>query len=141
MNSNLIKFAIIATLLLTSANLIAQENKPVSDSIKISSDLRLYENAVLNRPAVYPGGQAAIDKYFADHFEYTSQMDGVKGRTIVSFVVEKDGSVTNIKILRGLGSGTEVETIRVLNKMPKWKPAVHKGEYKRVVITIPIKIG
>lgn len=137
MKSNLIQLIIFVTLISANINLIAQ----TKDSIRTTSDLNVYDQAGVKIPPSYPGGQAAIDKYFRDHFEYTSEMNGIKGRIIAGFTVEKDGSITDIKILRGLGKGTEKEATRLLNKMPKWKPAVHKGEYVRVRLTTAIPIG
>ena len=76
----------------------------------------------------YP--EAAIDK-------------NIEGRVFVSFVIEKDGSVSNVKVLRGIGGGCDEEAARVISSMPKWKPGKQKGEFVRVSYQIPImfKLG
>lgn len=63
---------------------------------------------------------------------------GIEGRITISFVIDKDGSITNIKILRGIGFGCDKEAIRVLNKMPKWNPGKQRGKPVKVSMTLPI---
>ncbi|MGK4566019.1 energy transducer TonB [Flavobacterium sp. 3HN19-14] len=64
----------------------------------------------------------------------------VKGKVIVQFVVEKDGSLTDIKVVRDLGYGTGAEAIRVLKSAPKWKPGIQNGRAVRVLFSLPISI-
>ena len=63
---------------------------------------------------------------------------GPYGRVIVNFVVEKDGSITNVKILRGLGAEADTEAMRVVREMPKWMPGKHSGEAVRVRYSLPV---
>ena len=64
--------------------------------------------------------------------------NNISGRVFISFVVEKNGQLTDIKVLRGLGYGTDEEAVRVLKKSPKWKPGIQNGRAVRVQYTIPI---
>jgi protein TonB len=64
---------------------------------------------------------------------------GIQGRVFVTFVVEKDGSVTDVRVLRGIGGGCDEEAIRVVQKMPKWKAGKQRGKPVRVQFNLPIK--
>jgi TonB family protein len=88
----------------------------------------------------FPGGQEGFGKYIQKQYKYTPEAiaKGISGKIIMSFIVEKDGSLTNIKILRDLGLGTGEEALRILEKSPKWKPGKQKGKVVRVNFTIPI---
>ena len=61
------------------------------------------------------------------------------GTVFITFIVEKDGSVTNIKVLRGIGGGCDEEAVRVVEAMPKWKSGMHEGKPVRVVFNLPVK--
>ena len=66
---------------------------------------------------------------------------GVSGKVIMQFVVERDGSLTDIKVLRDLGLGTGEEAIRLLKSMPKWEPGVQNGRPVRVAYTLPFALN
>ena len=88
----------------------------------------------------YPGGVEAMMKYIAENVKYPEEAKDkdIAGRVFLAFVVEKDGSVSNVKVLRGIGGGCDEEAARVINSMPKWKPGKQKGEAVRVSYQIPI---
>ena len=65
----------------------------------------------------------------------------IQGTVYVSFVIEKDGSVSNIKVLRNIGGGCGEEAVRVVQAMPKWKPARQRGKRVRAQYTLPIKFN
>lgn len=90
---------------------------------------------------LFPGGEAALRKYLADNLIYPKQalMDEVSGSVHVSFVVNTDGSIVNVKIIRGVGSGCSEEALRVVKSMPKWKAGRHNGHAVRVKMSIPVK--
>lgn len=90
-----------------------------------------------------PGGMESFMKYIGNNYQYPSQAieQGVSGRVILTFVVERDGSLTDIKIVRDLKYGTGDEAIRVLKKAPKWKPGVQNGRPVRVQYTLPIVLN
>ncbi|MGV8879940.1 MAG: energy transducer TonB [Sphingobacteriaceae bacterium] len=86
------------------------------------------------------GGDAAFGKYLGNSINYPAMAkeNNIQGRVIVSFIVEKDGSLTDIKVLRDIGGGCGEEAIRVLKKSPKWTPGIQNGRPVRVAYTCPI---
>ncbi len=90
---------------------------------------------------IFPGGEAAMRKFLADNLVYPMQArrDEVSGTVQVSFVVNTDGSIVDVKIIRGVGSGCSEEAIRVVKSMPKWKSGRHNGHAVRVKMAIPVK--
>ncbi len=86
------------------------------------------------------GGYRAFYKFVYDHLKYSTQARrmGIEGRVTVQFVVEKDGSLSEIIIMKGIGAGCNVETIRVIASSPKWKPAKQRGNPVRVRRALPI---
>lgn len=88
------------------------------------------------------GGMAAFRKWIADNYQYPQGAidQGVKGTVQVSFVVEKDGSLTDVKVLRDLSYGTGQAAINLLKKAKKWSPGIQNGRPVRVAYTLPIKL-
>ena len=89
----------------------------------------------------FPGGLAKLNEFLASNIKYPAQAreKGTHGIVYVTFVVEKDGSITDIKVLRGIGSGCDEEALRVIKMMPKWEPAKHKGKAVRQQFNLPIR--
>ncbi|RCH54585.1 energy transducer TonB [Mucilaginibacter hurinus] len=117
-------------------------DEPVGDAdVKqvIEGDPNEIFNAV-EQPPAFPGGLAAFGNYLSKNIRYpaVARENNVQGRVFLQFVVEKDGSLTDIKVLRSLGSGTDEEAIRVLKKSPRWTPGVQNGRNVRVLFTVPI---
>ncbi len=90
----------------------------------------------------YIGGENALFKYLRDNLEFPEEAREINksGKVNIAFVVEKDGSITNLKILScsELGVGFESEAIRVISQMPVWKPGIQDGRKVRVLFSIPI---
>ncbi|MCQ6961260.1 energy transducer TonB [Mucilaginibacter aquariorum] len=88
----------------------------------------------------FPGGEGAFGKYLQKNMRYPAiaRENNVQGRVVLTFVVERDGSLTDIKVLRSLGSGTDEEAVRVLKASPKWKPGIQNGRPVRVQYSIPV---
>ena len=89
----------------------------------------------------FPGGLSAMMKYISDNIQYPviAQENGIEGRVICQFVVEKDGSVTYIKVVRSAGEKSlDMESIRVIKTMPNWTPGYKNGKPVRVKYTLPI---
>ena len=82
----------------------------------------------------FPGGMGAFYKYIANNIKST----GYTGKVFISFLVEKDGSLTRIKIERGLSENADQEAIRLIRQSPKWKPGTLLGRPVRVFYTVPI---
>jgi periplasmic protein TonB len=91
----------------------------------------------------YPGGQDAMIKYLVENIKYPEEArkNGVMGTVFITFIVETDGSVTHVKVLRGIGSGCDEEGVRVVSAMPKWSPGKQKGVPVRCQFTLPIKFS
>lgn len=89
----------------------------------------------------YPGGMAALTEFVATNLQYPEEAKKAKieGRVFVHFVVEKDGSIKDVKVLKGLGYGCDEEAIRVATSMPKWKPGKQRGKEVRVAYNLPIR--
>lgn len=88
----------------------------------------------------FPGGMAAFYKYVGDNMDYPSQARrmGIEGRVYVQFVVDKDGSVTEVKAVKGIGAGCDEEAERVLREAPKFKPGKQRGRPVKVRMVLPI---
>ena len=70
----------------------------------------------------------------------TPEVQGLKGKLLISFVVEKDGSIADIKVLKDIGYGTAEEAIRILKNCPKWTPAEQQGKKVRCAFMLPLNI-
>ena len=92
---------------------------------------------------VFPGGEKKLMSYLGNNIKYPekAKKDGVKGRVFITFVVEKDGRIDNVELLRGIGSGCDEEAMRVIKSMPKWSPGMTNGEPVRVQYNLPIKFA
>lgn len=90
--------------------------------------------------AEFPGGQAALMKWLSNNIRYpeAAQQNDVQGRVIVKFVVEKDGSVSQAQIVKGVDKDLDKEALRVVNKMPKWQPGKNNGVAVRSYFTLPV---
>lgn len=89
----------------------------------------------------YPGGEPALYSYLAENIKYPqmAKESGIQGRVFVTFVVERDGRVTDVRVLRGIGGGCDEEAIRVVQSMPKWTPGKQRGKSVRVQYNLPVK--
>lgn len=96
---------------------------------------------VVEEQPSYPGGDEARMKFLIDNIKYPEEAKelGVQGKVFVTFVVEVDGSITDVRVLRGIGAGCDEEAIRVVKSMPKWVPGKQRGVPVRVQFNLPIK--
>jgi protein TonB len=90
---------------------------------------------------LFPGGQAELMKYLAKNIRYPdfAKENQIKGTCALEFVVEKDGSITDIKVLKDIGGGCGEEAVRVIKSMPKWEPGKQRGKPVRVKYTLPVQ--
>ncbi len=88
----------------------------------------------------FPGGQEKLMHYLATNIKYPqiARESNVQGRVYISFVVEPDGSVSNVKVLRGIGAGCDEEAMRVVKAMPRWSPGKQRGKAVRVSYNLPV---
>ncbi len=96
---------------------------------------------VVEKQPSFMGGQDALIKFLLENIQYpaAAKEKVVQGTVYISFIVEPDGTVTNVKVMRGIGSGCDEEAFRVVSMMPKWNPGQQKGKFVRVQFTLPIK--
>ena len=88
----------------------------------------------------FPGGQMALLQYLSKSIKYPviAQENGIQGRVSCSFVVNKDGSIVDAEVIRGVDPSLDKEALRVINSMPKWSPGKQRGKPVRVAYTLPI---
>ena len=88
----------------------------------------------------FPGGEQKLMEFVSKNIKYPqiARETGIQGRVFVNFVVEPDGSVSNVSVLRGIGGGCDEEAMRVVKSMPKWKPGKQRGKAVRVQYMLPV---
>lgn len=121
------------------ANKAQEEFVPITTEIE-DEDIEDEIFIVVEEDAEFPGGLEALGKYLAENIKYPqlAKENNITGRVFVSFVVEKDGRVGNIKILRDIGGGCGAEAVRVVKAMPKWKPGKQRGKPVRSQFNLPV---
>ena len=122
--------SVLALLLMVNTNAMAQSKKTSNDKV--------FEK-VEDMPE-FPGGEQAMMDFVGKNVQYPKEAmeKEISGRVLVGFIVEKDGSVNEVKIVRGIGGGCDEEAVRVVKAMPKWKPGKEKGKPVRVIYMMPI---
>ena len=108
-----------------------------------SREAQVDENGVYmvcDQMPMYPGGMQELMKYLQKNIQYPqdAKEKGIHGRVIVQFIVEKDGSIKDTKVVRSIAPSLDNEALRVINTMPKWEPGKHKGEAVSVKYTVPV---
>jgi len=95
---------------------------------------------VVEKMPSFPGGDAALMKYLGDNVKYPviAQENGVQGRVICQFVVNRDGSIVDIEVVRSVDASLDKEAVRVIKSMPKWSPGQQRGKPVRVKYTLPV---
>lgn len=119
-----------------------REIKTVQQTKTIAAGEEVVFTVVEEMP-VYPGGEEARMQYLASNIKYpeAARKQGIQGTVYVTFVIERDGSVTDVRVLRGIGGGCDEEAVRVLSSMPNWTPGKQRGETVRVQFNTPIKFN
>lgn len=95
---------------------------------------------IVEQQPLFPGGSAALVKYLSENTKYpvVAQENGVQGRVTVQFVVEKDGSISDVHVLRGVDPSLDKEAVRVVKSMPRWTPGKQNGITVRVNYRVPV---
>ncbi len=119
--------------LFTCYSLMAQEMP------KDSLENKIY--AVVDKTAEFPGGQDKFYKFFSKNMRYPAdaRRKGIESKVFVRFVIEKDGSITQTEIVKGVSEDLDMEAKRVINAMPKWSAGEKDGHKVRQVYTLPIQ--
>jgi len=128
----------------TAANAQKQKNTDsikikkqfIADSIKHSS--QIYTKGDIN-PS-FPGGDNALQRYIKENMQYPTRdrEDNTQGKALVRFVVEKDGGISNVNVLRAPSTTMSMEAERLVKNMPKWTPGIVSGRVSRVQFTIAV---
>ena len=103
-----------------------------------TTDDKVHE--VCEQMPIFEGGDAALLKYLTDSVKYPelAKKHGVQGRVVIGFIVEKDGSLTDVKVLRHVDIALDAEALRVVKGMPKWIPGCHDEQRVRVKYNVPV---
>ncbi len=98
---------------------------------------------VVENDPEFPGGVEAMYKYLAQNIKYPqlARENNITGRVYVTFVVERDGSVSGVRVLRDIGGGCGAEAVRVVKSMPKWTPGKQRGKAVRVQYNLPVNFS
>lgn len=106
---------------------------------EVSTDEEVF--VVVEEQAEFPRGMDSMYAYIVKNLKYPelAKEKGIEGRVFVQFVIEKDGSISNVKILRGIGGGCEEAAVEMIKNMPKWKPGKQRGKPVRYQYVLPIK--
>jgi periplasmic protein TonB len=153
--NNMKKITLITSLLALCFSAKAQSNNPekaptFSDPIAPVQQGYVIDTAnpvftYVEQMPRFPGDSDSLLKFLNSTVRYPDEArsKNIQGRVVVKFVVDKDGSITNPVIVRGIGGGCDEEAIRLINAMPKWTPGYHNGKAVRVYYTLPIsfKLG
>jgi tonB family C-terminal domain len=139
-------FAISALVLLVivfapvGANAQNKKVKKAQTHKDTTADDKVYK--VCEQMPTYEGGDAALMKYIGENLKYPEEAKerGLQGRVVVGFIIEKDGSLTNFKVLRAVDRALDAEALRVVKGMPKWIPGRQNGQCVRVRYLLPIYI-
>ena len=123
-----------------TATAVLDEVEEITEEITASYEDEPILSIVDEQPQ-YPGGDAALMQFLQSNLRYPSEAreSGIQGNVFVTFVVEPDGSITDVRILRGVGGGLDEEAIRVVNAMPTWIPGKQSGDEVRVQFNLPIR--
>ena len=113
------------------------DNQKTSDNSSVPTEDIF---VVVEQQPEYPDGVEAMMKFLGDSVRYPieAQEKGIQGRVIVNFVVNKDGSITDVNVVRGVDPSIDAEAVRVIESMPKWKPGVQRGQPVNVRYTLPV---
>ena len=116
-------------------------DEPVGTGVAavVEEDNTIYNTAGIEVKPDFPGGMDKFNAFVAKNYQAPEE-EGLKGKVYVTFVVEKDGSLTDIKVLRDIGYGTGKEAERVLRKCPRWTPGEQNGKKVRCTFSLPISI-
>ena len=110
----------------------------VKDEVQQVDTQKIFE--VVEQQPQFPGGQAALFSWLSQNIHYppVAEENGIYGRVTLSFVVEPDGSISNVQVVRGVDPSLDKEAVRVTKAMPKWQPGKQNGQAVRVKYNLPV---
>ena len=118
---------------LKAKEVIAEPEPPKVEETKVFD--------VVEEMPQFPGGQAALLEYLSKNIKYpvVAEENGIQGKVIVTFVVERDGSISDVKVVKSVDPSLDKEASRVVKSMPKWQPGKQNGSAVRVKYTVPVQ--
>lgn len=124
-------FALLVMVFAFSLNVNAQEKKSDNSDVVFT---------VVENEAEFPGGVEAMNRFMAENIKYPTlaKQKNIEGKVIISFIVEKNGTLSDIRTIKDIGEGCGDEGVRIVKLMPKWKPAKQKGQPVRQQFLLPI---
>ena len=117
---------------LKAKEVIAQPEPPKEEETKVFD--------VVEQMPSFPGGPSALMQYLSSNIKYpvVAEENGVQGRVVCTFVVERDGSITDVRVIKSVDPSLDKEAVRVVKGMPKWIPGKQNGSAVRVKYTVPV---
>ncbi|MCR4918236.1 MAG: energy transducer TonB [Prevotella sp.] len=117
-----------------------QDGQPVMKDAVFSLSLKKHAYDVVPQMPSFTGGQGALFSYLSQSIKYPKDCEkrGVQGRVICTFVVERDGSISDVRVVKSVDPLLDAEAVRVIRNMPNWQPGMQKGKAVRVKFTIPV---
>ena len=111
---------------------VVVDEKPKEEETKVFD--------VVEQMPSFPGGDAELMKFLSSHIKYpvVAEENGIQGRVIATFVVERDGSISDVKVVKSVDPSLDKEAARVVKSMPKWQPGKQNGSAVRVKYTVPV---
>ena len=118
---------------------VVEEYIPPSDDDEEVDEAEIF--TVVESMPSFPGGMGELMKFLGNNINYPTlaKESGIQGRVFINFVVEPNGKISNVKVLRGIGGGCDEEAVRVVKSMPKWSPGKQRGKPVRVSYNLPVK--
>ncbi len=115
------------------------EKVEVKEEPKVEVAQKIFD--VVEQQPSFPGGNAALMQWLGQNIHYpaVAEENGIQGRVVVSFVVEPDGSISNVQVVRGVDPSLDKEAVRVCKQMPKWNPGKQNGQAVRVKYNLPVQ--
>jgi len=131
----------------TDSIVLLKDIKDLPDDVFLASSFEIekyIDTVVIEITEVspeFPGGADALLNFLGSNIEYPAgaRESNIQGTVYVSYIIEPDGSVTNVTVVRGIGGGCDEEAVRVVRMMPKWKPGIQLGKPVRVQFNLPIR--
>ncbi|MDY5858186.1 MAG: TonB family protein [Porphyromonas sp.] len=120
---------------------LLEAQRPDAASTPSANEQKEEPVATPEQTADFPGGVAELSKFLGQNIQYPqmAQEMGVEGRVVLQFVVEADGQVSSVRIVRSVENSLDLEALRVLLTSPKWQPAMHQGKPVRSLFTLPVQ--
>lgn len=140
---NILKIITSLSLFLVTTTIYAQDLKVSPPPTEVTEQFEVFHMASVQQKPEFPGGDAALFKYVSDSIRYPSlaRENGIQGKVIVSFLINKDGSINDVKVLRGIGGGCDEEAVRLVKAMPNWTPGRTNGKNVNVKYTQPVNFS